>query len=69
MEVWAIGRLGMDDVEGRSQASSASAESSGLSMTMAAAGLRQPLRQVAGLELSIVGGAGLGYPRRKGNER
>ena len=59
MELWAIGGLGMGEAEDLSSHAGAEAESGDLSMTMAAAGLRQPLRQLRGLDFAIVGGAGL----------
>ena len=59
MELWFIGGYGMGEAEDLSQHAGATAETSDLSMTMGAAGLRQPVTQIGGLGLSIVGGVGI----------
>ena len=59
MELWFIGGYGMGEAEDLSQHSGAVAETSDLSMTMGAAGIRQPVSQISGMDLSIVGGVGI----------
>ena len=59
MELWFIGGFGSGEAEDLSQHSGATAEASDLSMTMGAAGIRQPVSQISGMDLSIVGGVGI----------
>ena len=59
MELWFIGGFGSGEAEDLSQHAGATAEASDLSMTMGAAGLRQPVSQISGMDLSIVGGVGI----------
>ena len=59
MELWFIGGFGSGETEDMSQHAGATAEASDLSMTMGAAGLRQPVSQISGMDLSIVGGVGI----------
>ena len=59
MELWFIGGFGSGEAEDLSQHAGASAEASDLSMTMGAAGIRQPVSQISGMDLSIVGGVGI----------
>ena len=59
MELWFIGGFGSGEAEDMSQHAGATAEASDLSMTMGAAGMRQPVSQISGMDLSIVGGVGI----------
>ena len=59
MELWFIGGFGSGETEDMSQHAGATAEASDLSMTMGAAGIRQPVSQISGMDLSIVGGVGI----------
>ena len=59
MELWFIGGFGSGEAEDLSQHAGATAEASDLSMTMGAAGIRQPVSQISGMDLSIVGGVGI----------
>ena len=53
MELWAIGGFGMGEAEEET-----GAEPTDLDMTMAAAGMRLPLRKLFGMDFSLVGAAG-----------
>ena len=53
MELWAIGGFGMGEAEDET-----GAEPTDLDMTMAAAGMRLPLRKLFGMDFSLVGAAG-----------
>ena len=58
LELWAIGGFGGGEAEDRSGPAGAPVERAGLDMRMAAAGVRQPLRQRGPLSFSLVGGIG-----------
>ena len=61
LEVWALGGVGSGeamDLSGPAGAAAATGETADLEMTMAAAGLRQPLNRRGPVEFSLVGGLG-----------
>ena len=57
LEVWAMGGYGRGEAE-MTQAGTAGAATSDLSLAMGATGARQPMTHLGGVELAVVGGAG-----------
>ena len=58
LEVWAIGGYGRGEAENVRQGEAGAAETSDLSMAMGATGVRQPMTEVGGAQVALVGGAG-----------
>ena len=58
LEAWAAGGFGRGEADHRPDAASGMVESSDMSMSMAAAGLRRGLAGWRGVDLAVVGGAG-----------